>query len=365
MDGQNAGYMKIRSYCVLVDVQSVSKQFPIEKGSFSATSRYVHAVSRVNLSIQAGLSLALVGESGSGKTTLGRIIAGLLEPTEGSIIFNDHNLTKMSPQKRREVRNQLQIVFQDPYSSLNPRHNIRTILARPYEIHTKLSSQEINEKIKELLDIVGLTPPEMFMYRYPHQFSGGQRQRVSLARAIALRPKFIIADEPVSSLDMSIKAQLLTLLKQFQEDLNLTYLFITHELSVTRTIAKYIAVMYLGKIVEYGPISDFFNGPLHPYSEALLSATPILNPEIARNRQRIILHGPLPSPVQLPTGCYFHTRCPYSNEICSQKEPTFRTLGQRQVACHFIGDNKFPLSGNLSKDLLDRAQTEAEDYKEN
>ena len=329
---------------------------------FGKSSQFVHAVTSVNLSIQKGCSLALVGEFGSGKTTLGRIIAGLLEPTEGSISFDGKNLTNIPDKERGEIRRQLQYIFQDPYSSLNPRHNIRTILARPFEVHTELTNKEIDERVKELLVSVGLTPPEPLMHRYPHQFSGGQRQRLVFARAIALRPKFIVADEPVSSLDMSIKAQLLTLLKKFQAELDLTYLFITHELSVTRTIAQDIAVMYLGKIVEYAPISDFFNGPLHPYAQALLLATPILNPETARARERIILRGQLPSPIRPPAGCYFHTRCPLAKSLCSTKEPSLRVFGNRQAACHFIGNPHFPLTSNLQEGVKEKALIEAEVY---
>jgi oligopeptide transport system ATP-binding protein len=347
---------------MLIISESVSKLFPVGRSVFSKSNLFVHAVTNVNLSIEKGRSLALVGESGSGKTTLGRIIAGLQDPTEGSVSFDGKNLSGIIRNERKEIRRQLQYIFQDPYSSLNPRHNIRTILARPFEVHTNLSKKEIDEKVKELLASVGLTPPDYLMHRYPHQFSGGQRQRIVFARAIALRPKFIVADEPVSSLDMSIKAQLLTLLKKFQSELDITYLFITHELSVTRTIAKDIAVMYLGKIVEYAPINDFFNGPLHPYSQALLLATPILNPDTARARDRITLRGQLPSPIQRPKGCYFNTRCPYAQSICSNKEPTLREFGNRQAACHFIGNPKFPLTSNLQIECLYRAKKEAEEF---
>jgi oligopeptide/dipeptide ABC transporter ATP-binding protein len=347
---------------MLIESRNLRKLFPIGRRLLRSTDALVHAVDNVSISIPHGRTLALVGESGSGKTTLGRLFAGLIEPTEGLVYFEGKDLFATSADERRKIRSQLQFIFQDPYSSLNPRHNVRSILARPFEIHTNLSKEEIDKNIIELLRSVGLTPPEALLYRYPHQFSGGQRQRLVFARAIALHPKFIVADEPVSSLDMSVKAQLLTLLRRFQNELELTYLFITHELSVARTIAADIAVMYLGEIVEYASTAEFFSGPLHPYSQALLNATPILNPLQARQRERILLSGDMPSPVNPPSGCRFHTRCPYAQAICSVKEPLLRKIGSRWVSCHFVGQPDFPLTANLDVDLQLEAKQMAENF---
>lgn len=346
---------------MLIEAKNITKEFPLGQGLFQATDRVVHAVDSVDLSIERGRTLALVGESGSGKTTLGRIICRLLEPTTGTVTFNGLNITAANNKSRRQIRQDLQFIFQDPYSSLNPRHNIRRIIARPFEVHTNLTKAEIDRKIIELLDSVGLTPPEPLMHRFPHQFSGGQRQRIVFARAIALHPEFIVADEPVSSLDMSVKAQLLTLLRQFQVELHLTYLFITHELSVVRTIAKDVAVMYLGRIVETAPVNDLFEGPLHPYSEALLDATPSLDPKYRRSR-KIFLEGVMPSPIDPPVGCHFHTRCPYAERKCREKVPPLRQIQLRGVACHFVGQPKFPLSANLSALLIPEAERGAEIY---
>lgn len=336
---------------MLIEAKGLTKLFPVSRTLFGTTTRYVHALDHVDLTIAKGRTLALVGESGSGKTTLGRIVAGLAEPTQGSVLMNGRSLRDGSAAEQRALRRQSQFIFQDPYSALNPRHNIRAILARPFEVHTTLSKAEIDNKVKELLEAVMLHPPEALMGRYPHQFSGGQRQRLVFARAIALRPAFIVADEPVSSLDMSVKAQLLTLLRQFQVDLDLTYLFITHELAVVRTIAQDVAVMYLGRIIERSPVDQLFGGPLHPYSQALLEATPLLDPVVARARQRITLHGAMPSPVNPPSGCHFHTRCPFAQPVCGEIVPPLRQIGERQVACHFVGDPAFPLTAHVPAEL--------------
>lgn len=333
---------------MLVELDHVTKHFPVGRSFFGAHKTMVHAMDDVNLQIAHGRTLALVGESGSGKTTLGRIVAGLLEPTSGRVLFEGQDLNRIKGEEKRRLRRQLQFIFQDPYAALNPRHNVRSILARPFEVHTKLSSAEIDAKVKELLDLVGLRPPEAMMFRYPHQFSGGQRQRLVFARAIALRPKFIVADEPVSALDMTIKAQLLTLLRGFQSQLDLTFLFITHELAVVRTIAQEIAVMYLGEIVEQASVEQLFAGPLHPYTQALLMATPRLNPYEARQRPTIVLTGDTPSPTSPPFGCRFHTRCPYVEAICNDKPPALRQIGGRWVRCHLVGRPDFPLTQNLA-----------------
>jgi oligopeptide/dipeptide ABC transporter ATP-binding protein len=254
------------------------------------------------------------------------------------------------------------VIFQDPYSSLNPRHSVRTILARPFEVHTDLDRHGVDAEIRELLGLVGLGPADELMGRFPHQFSGGQRQRIVFARAIALRPRFIVADEPVSSLDMSVKAQLLTLLRRFQVELGLTYLFITHELSVVRTVAADVAVMYLGRVVEQAAANAIFEGPLHPYTVALLASTPVLDPRQARSRTRVPLGGTMPSPVDPPPGCHFHTRCPLAQAICSQRRPELRVLGERRVACHFVGQPGFPTTAALEPGTLEAARTTSEPY---
>lgn len=338
---------------MLVEINDLSKHFPLGKSFLGASQRFVHALDNINLAIHEGRTLALVGESGSGKTTLGRICAGLLEPSQGTVNFEGRNLFATDKGEMRGLRRQLQIIFQDPYASLNPRHNVRAILARPFLVHTNLTQKEIEEKIKELLTSVGMTPPEQFMARYPHQFSGGQRQRLVIARAIALKPKFIVADEPISALDMSVKAQLLTLLRRFQSELDLTYLFITHELSVVRTIAQDIAVMYLGQIVEKGSARDLFKRPFHPYTQALLAATPSLDPR-DRSKKKVILREDIPSNIDPPSGCRFHTRCMYAEGICQQESPFFRQIGERQVACHLIGRPHFPLTDNIPPEYQDK-----------
>lgn len=350
---------------MLLQTNDVSKRFPMGRGAFGTTDKFVHALDGVNLSIAKGRTMALVGESGSGKTTLGRVCAGLLEPTEGVARFNGQNLARLSEDEKRKLRTRLQFVFQDPFSSLNPRHDVKTILSRPFEVHTDLSKDEIERKVLRLLQSVNLTPPEALLGCYPHQFSGGQRQRIVFARAIALRPEFVIADEPVSSLDMSVKAQLLTLLRRFQNELDLTYLFITHELSVVRSIAQDVSVMYLGRIVETAPVTELFENPLHPYTNALLAATPQLVPREAREteRKRSPLRGTMPSPIDPPPGCHFHTRCPFAQPVCEEKAPSLRKLGARQVACHFVGDDRFPLSRNLSPEFKPTAAQSAEAYR--
>jgi oligopeptide/dipeptide ABC transporter ATP-binding protein len=347
---------------MLVRASGLSKLYRIGRRHFWEPQRVVHAVDGVDLAIEQGRTLALVGESGSGKTTLGELVAGLSEPSAGSIEFDGIDLTRAGPQGRRKLRRQLQFIFQDPYSSLNPRHTIRTILARPFQVHTSLDAKQIDHEIRELLALVGLGPFEAIVDRHPHQFSGGQRQRISFARAIALRPKFVVADEPVSSLDMSVKAQLLTLLRRFQSELDLTYLFITHELSVVRTVAHDVAVMYLGRVVEQAPATEVFSRPLHPYTLALLGSTPVLDPVRARSRTRTPLHGSMPSPVEPPTGCHFHTRCPFVRPVCVTKKPPLREFGGHQVACHFVGQPGFPTTANLRAEVVDEARRGSEPY---
>ena len=331
----------------LVQAAGIYKEFPVGSRRLLGPSRVVHAVDGVDLAIEGGRTTALVGESGSGKTTFGLIVAGLADPTNGEILFQGVPLSSMSAGDRRSMRADLQFIFQDPFSALNPRQTIRAILSRPFDIHRKLTRRALDHELRGLLDLVGLRPAEVMLERHPHQFSGGQRQRIVFARAIALRPKFIVADEPVSSLDMSVKAQLLTLLRQFQTELNLTYLVITHELAVVRTIAADVAVMYLGRIVERAPTTEALERPLHPYTAALVSATPILDPEQARLRHRTPLGGTMPSPIERPPGCHFNTRCPYAQGPCFDTDPPLRRIGERHVACHYVGQPDFPLTASL------------------
>jgi oligopeptide/dipeptide ABC transporter ATP-binding protein len=347
---------------MLVTATDLTKSYPLGRRRLWEPPRAVRAVDAVSLGIESGRSLALVGESGSGKTTLGQLVAGLVAPSSGSITFDGRSLTGADARSRRQLRRDLQVIFQDPYSSLNPRHTVRTILARPFEVHTDLDRHGVDAEIRELLGLVGLGPADELMGRFPHQFSGGQRQRIVFARAIALRPRFIVADEPVSSLDMSVKAQLLTLLRRFQVELGLTYLFITHELSVVRTVAADVAVMYLGRVVEQAAANAIFEGPLHPYTVALLASTPVLDPRQARSRTRVPLGGTMPSPVDPPPGCHFHTRCPLAQAICSQKRPELRVLGERRVACHFVGQPGFPTTAALEPGTLEAARTTSEPY---
>jgi len=318
----------------LVTVKNLKKYFPVEKGLFRRRRQSLKAVDDVSLGIGKGDNLALVGESGCGKTTTARLILRLLDPTSGSVYFAGKNVFNLSEEELRSLRPQMQLVSQDPYASLNPRKTIRQILSKPFKLHTDMSSNEIEDRILRLLEVVGLSPPELFVDRHPHEFSGGQRQRICIARAIALDPPFVVADEPVSALDVSVRAQILNLLKDLQVRLGITYLFITHDLAVVRSVSNRIAVMYLGKLVEVGVVSGLFKAPLHPYTEALLSATPIPDPDRSRSKQRIILRGDVPSPIDPPEGCRFHTRCPLAVDECRVSEPVLREVEDRLVACH-------------------------------
>mgnify|MGYP001025370928 FL=1 len=318
----------------LVTVKNLKKYFPVEKGLFRRRRQSLKAVDDVSLGIGKGDNLALVGESGCGKTTTARLILRLLDPTSGSVCFAGKNVFNLSEEELRSLRPQMQLVSQDPYASLNPRKTIRQILSKPFKLHTDMSSNEIEDRILRLLEVVGLSPPKLFVDRHPHEFSGGQRQRICIARAIALDPPFVVADEPVSALDVSVRAQILNLLKDLQARLGITYLFITHDLAVVRSVSNRIAVMYLGKLVEVGVVSGLFKAPLHPYTEALLSATPIPDPERSRSKQRIILRGDVPSPIDPPPGCRFHTRCPLAVDECKVSEPVLHEVEDRLVACH-------------------------------
>lgn len=301
----------------LLEVENLIKHFPIRTGLFQREKGYVHAVDCISFSIGERQTLGLAGESGCGKTTTGRLILRLIEPDGGIIRFMGKDILKTSDSEMKALRTKMQIIFQDPYASLNPRKTIKQILTQPFQMYEDLSWKEIETKVVELLKSIGLNPAELFMDRHPHELSGGQRQRVVVARAIALRPKFVVADEPVSALDMSVRAQILRIMRDLQEEFNLTCLFITHDLAVLRSMADTVAIMYLGKLVEIGSVDQMFGDPLHPYTRALLSATPVPKPRLARSRKRMILKGDVPSPIDPPKGCRFHTRCPFRRQDCT------------------------------------------------
>src|ERR1700693_4302887 len=320
----------------LLDVRDLKMHFPLTQGLFrQRVIGYVRAVDGVSFSIERGQTLGLVGESGSGKTTIGRTIVRLYKPTAGQILFGDKDLAKMDGEELRLARQRVQMIFQDPFASLNPRYTIGSLIAEPMHIYKVASGAEIRDRTSELLSVVGLRPE--YIDRYPHEFSGGQRQRIAVARALSINPEFIIADEPVSALDVSIRAQVLNLLQRLQKQFNLTYLFVSHDLSVVRHVADRIAVMYLGKIVELADRDELYAAPKHPYTQALLSAIPIPDPKIEKHRQRIILSGDLPSPINIPSGCRFHTRCPMAQQICREVEPAFEAKEghEHYAACHF------------------------------
>lgn len=319
---------------VLIDAKNVSMYFPITKGIIRQRKvADIKAVDRVNLTIRRGETLGLVGESGSGKTTLGRCITQLLCPTSGEIIFEGINLCTVKKEELRRLRQGMQMIFQDPFDSLDPRMSAFKIVAEPLVVHTKVRGKELTDRVAELFKIVGLDAG--MMNRYPHEFSGGQRQRIGIARALAIHPKFIVCDEPISALDVSIQAQIINLLEDLQAQFNLTYLFIAHDLSVVRHISHRVAVMYLGRIVEIAGRDDLYLYARHPYTVALLSAVPIPDPEVEEKRERIILKGDPPSPINRPPGCNFHERCPKCIEICRREAPELREVGDNHlVACH-------------------------------
>ena len=320
----------------LLDVRDLKMYFPLTSGIIlQRVVGYVRAVDGVSFTIERGQTLGLVGESGSGKTTIGRTIVRLYKPTAGEILFDDVDLAKLKGEPLRHARQRVQMIFQDPYASLNPRYTIGSLVAEPMHIYKVASGKEIRERTVELLRVVGLRAE--YIDRYPHEFSGGQRQRIAVARALAINPEFVIADEPVSALDVSIRAQVLNLLQSLQQRFHLTYLFVSHDLSVVRHVADRIAVMYLGKIVELGDRDEIYSAPKHPYTKALLSAVPIPDPKVEKRRQRIILSGDLPSPIKIPSGCRFHTRCPMAQDICREVDPPFELKEGREhySACHF------------------------------
>ncbi len=317
---------------VLLSVKNLKKYFPITGGIMSRVVGNVRAVDGVSFDIARGETLGLVGESGCGKTTTGRAVLRLIEPTAGSVEFEGQNIMEFSPKAMRAVRRQMQIIFQDPFGSLNPRMSVGQIIQEPLVIHGVGDRIQREARVKELLDVVGLA--SYHVQRFPHEFSGGQRQRVGIARALALNPKLIVADEPVSALDVSIQSQILNLLEDLQKEFDLTYLFIAHGLNVIRHISDRVGVMYLGVMVELGSAAEIYQKPLHPYTEALFSAIPVPNPELKRSR--IVLQGDLPSPVHPPSGCRFHTRCPIAQDRCRTEVPAWKeSVPGHFVACHF------------------------------
>jgi oligopeptide/dipeptide ABC transporter ATP-binding protein len=318
----------------LLSVSGLQKYFPVRRGLLQRQIAAVQAVDGLDFGVRRGETLSLVGESGCGKTTTGRLLTRLLEPTDGKIIFDGRDITHLSVGQMRPLRRDVQMIFQDPYSSLNPRHTVGTIVAAPFKLQNVKTENGIKKAVQDLLALVGLNPEHY--NRYPHEFSGGQRQRIGIARTLALRPKLIVADEPVSALDVSIQAQVVNLLEDLQNEFNLTYVMIAHDLSVVRHVSDRVAVMYLGKIVELADRTALYERPMHPYTVALMSAVPIPDPTRRAKRERIRLQGDVPSPLNPPPACRFHTRCWKAQEICKTEEPAFVELAPgHRVACHF------------------------------
>ena len=318
----------------LVHIEDLVMHFPIYRGVIRRQVGAVHAVDGVSFDIKRGETLGLVGESGCGKSTTGRTILQLYRPTSGQVIFDGINLVEVKGEELRKMRRKMQMIFQDPYASLNPRMTVADIVGEPLMVHNVANAREIKERVNHLLELVKLNPS--FADRYPHEFSGGQRQRIGVARALALQPSFIICDEPISALDVSIQAQVVNLLEELQEQFNLTYLFIAHDLSMVRHISNRVAVMYLGIFAEMADRDELYTNPLHPYTQALLSAVPIPDPVADAKRQRVILEGDVPSPVNPPSGCRFRTRCPIAEPICAEERPVFREIKPGHfTACHF------------------------------
>lgn len=320
---------------VLLKVQDLKVHYPILRGALRRQIGAAKAVDGISFQIERGQTFGLVGESGCGKSTVGRAILQLRPPTAGTVELDGLELTRLGEEQIRRLRPRMQLIFQDPYASLNPRMTVGETVAEPMVVHTRMSRQDRSRKVRDLLELVGLAPE--FERRYPHEFSGGQRQRVGIARALALTPEFVVCDEPISALDVSVQAQVVNLLQELQAKLGLTYLFIAHDLSMVRHISTRVAVMYLGKLMEMAPSAELYDNPLHPYTRALLSAVPVPDPEIEFERRRIILQGEVPSPAAPPTGCVFHTRCPLALARCRTVVPEFReAVPGHFVACHLV-----------------------------
>lgn len=324
---------------VILHVEDLKMHFPIKRGVIQRTVGYVHAVDGITFDIYQGETLGLVGESGCGKTTAGRTILQLYKATSGSVIFQGKDLVQLKSEEMRQTRRKIQMIFQDPYASLNPRMTVEEIIGEPLLVHNIENGKEIREHVKDLLELVGLNPA--YVDRYPHEFSGGQRQRIGVARSLALNPDLIVCDEPISALDVSIQAQVVNLLEDLQKELGLTYLFIAHDLSMVRHISNRVIVMYLGILVEMADRNTLYENPMHPYSIALLSAVPIPDPKVEEKRKRIILEGDVPSPINPPSGCRFRTRCPLAQAVCAEERPEWKEVeAGHYVACHFWYNTK-------------------------
>ncbi|MEM3659626.1 MAG: ABC transporter ATP-binding protein [Thermoproteota archaeon] len=339
----------------IVRVENLKKYFPVEKSFLekllTRTRGFIRAVDDITFSVRRGEVFTLAGESGCGKTTTGKIILGLVPPTSGRVFFRDREITNLKPEELRLLRRRMQIIFQDPYASFNPRMKIGDAIGHPLEIHGLASGLEKRKKVLSMLERVGLTPPEQFIELYPHQLSGGQRQRAAIARSLILNPEFIVADEPVSMIDVSLRTTIIDLMLDLKRELQLTYLFITHDLAVAKYISDRVAIMYLGKIVEMGEKEEIFSNPLHPYTQALLSAIPVPNPD--RKRRIIELKGEVPSAIRIPTGCRFHPRCPFAEEACQKEEPELTVASDGHlVACHLINDNEHTTSAAKHSKLV-------------